>query len=171
MGWLFDNAYQIEKNRDRKNVEDLRKQPFYMFIRKTYALHLIASGVVLYALGGLPFLTWGMGVRVVAVYHFTFLVNSACHVWGNQVWNTNDLSRNNWWVAMLTFGEGWHNNHHAFEYSARQGLEWWQYDPTWYVIWFLESIGLATNVKLPKEAHKLRKLLSSSTATTYSNGK
>nr|GLL47111.1 palmitoyl-monogalactosyldiacylglycerol delta-7 desaturase, chloroplastic-like [Ipomoea trifida] len=96
----------------------------------------------------------GRGVRVVLVYHITFLVNSACHVWGNQTWNTGDLSRNNWLVALLTFGEGWHNNHHAFEFSARHGLEWWQFDITWYIIWILRTFGLATDVKLPTNAQK-----------------
>ncbi|KAI3506331.1 hypothetical protein L1887_28688 [Cichorium endivia] len=98
-----------------------------------------------------------MGVRLVLVYHLTFMVNSICHIWGNQAWNTGDLSKNNWWVALLVFGEGWHNNHHAFEYSARHGLEWWQIDVTWYIIRSLEAIGLATNVKVPSDAQKLKK--------------
>ncbi|KAI3774887.1 hypothetical protein L1987_49450 [Smallanthus sonchifolius] len=97
------------------------------------------------------------GVRTSCFHHITFLVNSACHIWGRQAWNTDDLSRNNWWVAMITFGEGWHNNHHAFEYSARHGLEWWQIDMSWYMICFLKSVGLATNVKLPTQAHMLKK--------------
>ncbi|KAG5537541.1 hypothetical protein RHGRI_024859 [Rhododendron griersonianum] len=103
------------------------------------------------------------GVRIVWVYHITWLVNSACHVWGKQAWNTGDLSRNNWWVALLAFGEGWHNNHHAFEYSARHGLEWWQIDMTWYAVRFFQAIGLATDVKLPTEAQKER--------MAFSNGK
>uniref|UniRef100_A0A803LEB6 Fatty acid desaturase domain-containing protein n=1 Tax=Chenopodium quinoa TaxID=63459 RepID=A0A803LEB6_CHEQI len=96
------------------------------------------------------------GVRTAWVYHITWFVNSASHVWGTQAWNTGDLSRNNWWVALLSFGEGWHNNHHAFEYSARHGLEWWQFDMTWYTIKFLQVIGLAKDVKLPTEVHKQR---------------
>ncbi|PWA37826.1 fatty acid desaturase, type 1, core [Artemisia annua] len=101
------------------------------------------------------------GVRTTWGYHVKFLVNSACHIWGNQVWNTGDLSKNNWWVALITFGEGWHNNHHAFEYSARHGLEWWQIDICWYMMVFLESIGLATNVKLPTEGNKLKRSFAS----------
>ncbi|KAL4584558.1 hypothetical protein LXL04_009161 [Taraxacum kok-saghyz] len=157
MGWLFDSGYILEKYKERKNVEDLKKQAFYMFIRKTYMWHIIGCGGLLYAWGGFPFLVWGLGVRTIWVYHLTFLVNSACHIWGNQVWNTGDLSKNNWWVAVLTFGEGWHNNHHAFEYSARHGLEWWQIDVSWYIIRFLELVGLATNVKVPTDAQKLKK--------------
>nr|KAJ0226104.1 hypothetical protein LSAT_V11C100046850 [Lactuca sativa] len=108
-------------------------------------------------LGFFVFKTWFQGVRIVWLYHATFMLNSICHIWGHQAWNTGDLSKNNWWVALLVFGEGWHNNHHAFEYSARHGLEWWQIDITWYVIWFLEAIGIATNVKVPTDVQKQKK--------------
>ncbi|KAG6755554.1 hypothetical protein POTOM_041385 [Populus tomentosa] len=156
INWLFDNNYITEKCGGPNNVGDLEKQPFYKFMQNTYFLHPIALGVLLYAVGGFPFLVWGMGVRTVLVLHITWLVNSVSHLWGKQAWNTGDLSRNNWWLALLTFGEGWHNNHHAFEYSARHGLEWWQIDMTWYVIRFLQAIGLATDVKLPSEVQKQR---------------
>ncbi|KAI9110306.1 hypothetical protein K1719_018748 [Acacia pycnantha] len=156
MSWLFDTKSVVERCGEPDNVGDLEKQSFYRFLRSTYMLHPLALGGLLYAMGGFPFLVWGMGVRVVWVYHITWFVNSACHVWGKQAWNTKDLSRNNWWVAVLAFGEGWHNNHHAFEYSARHGLEWWQLDMTWNVVRFLQLIGLATDVKLPSQAHKLR---------------
>lgn len=109
---------------------------------------------------------------------------------GNQAWNTRDLSRNNWyflfkhfivgnwfeflyihynlrWVALLAFGEGWHNNHHAFEYSARHGLEWWQLDMTWYVVRFLQAIGLATDVKLPTESQKQKMAFNSDSIATW----
>ncbi|KAM1277869.1 hypothetical protein ACFX13_030931 [Malus domestica] len=82
-------------------------------------------------------------------------------MWGKQVYNTGDLYRNNWWLAMVTFGEGWHNNHHAFDYSARQGLEWWQIDLTWYVIKIFQAIGWATDVKTPTESQKQRKMFNS----------
>ncbi|KAI5337370.1 hypothetical protein L3X38_016641 [Prunus dulcis] len=159
ISWLFDTNSVAERCGGSNNAGDLEKQPFYQLIQKTYIAHPIALGVLLYAMGGFPFLVWGMGVRIIWVYHITWLVNSACHVWGKQAWNTCDLSRNNWWVALLAFGEGWHNNHHAFEYSARHGLNWWQLDMTWYVVKFLQAIGLATDVKLPTEAHKQRMAL------------
>lgn len=73
-----------------------------------------------------------------------------------QTYNTGDTSRNNWWVGIVAFGEGWHNNHHAFEYSARHGFEWWQIDMTWYVIRALQAVGLASNVKLVSEKQKAR---------------
>ncbi|KDP37076.1 hypothetical protein JCGZ_06132 [Jatropha curcas] len=156
ISWMFDSSSIIERCGGQTNVGDLEKQPFYKFIQNTYILHPIALGVLLYAIGGFPYLVWGMGVRIIWVFHITWLVNSACHVWGKQAWNTGDLSRNNWWVALLAFGEGWHNNHHAFEYSARHGLEWWQIDMTWYVVRFLQAIGLATDVKIPNEIQKQR---------------
>ncbi|KAI3774353.1 hypothetical protein L1987_48905 [Smallanthus sonchifolius] len=158
MGWLFDSSYIMEKYQERKNVEDLKSQAFYTFIKRSYMWHIFGFAALVYAWGGFPYLVWIMGVRTTWFHHATFLVNSACHIWGKRAWNTGDLSRNNWWVAMATFGEGWHNNHHAFEYSARHGLEWWQIDVTWYMIWLLKSVGLATNVKLPTQAHKLKKL-------------
>lgn len=153
MGWLLDDSRTQERVGARNNVGDMEKDPFYNFIAKTYPIHPIMLGAALYALGGFPYIIWGMAVRTVWVYHITWFVNSASHVWGSQSWNTGDLSRNNWWVALLAFGEGWHNNHHAFEYSARHGLEWWQLDPTWWVIRILEAVGLATKVKLPREDH------------------
>lgn len=154
MSWMFDEKTVFDRVGTRNNVSDLEMQPFYRFIRDTYIIHPIAMGLLLYTLGGLPFIIWGMAVRIVWVYHITWLVNSAAHVWGYQAWNTGDLSRNNWWVAALAFGEGWHNNHHAFQYSARHGLEWWQFDPTWYVIKILEAVGLAKDVRAPLEQHK-----------------
>ncbi|KAK4428003.1 Palmitoyl-monogalactosyldiacylglycerol delta-7 desaturase, chloroplastic [Sesamum alatum] len=156
ISWFFDSKAILERCGEPNNVGDLEKQPFYKFLETTYIIHPLALGALLYAVGGFPYIVWGMGVRIVWVYHITWLVNSACHVWGKQAWNTGDLSRNNWWVAMLAFGEGWHNNHHAFEYSARHGLEWWQIDMTWYVVRLLQAIGLATDVKLPTTAHMQR---------------
>lgn len=157
MGWIYDTKNADERrNRKPSNVGDLESQAFYIFIQKTYILHPILLGAFLYSLGGFPYIVWGMGVRIVWGFHVTFLVNSACHIWGSQAWNTSDLSRNNWMVALVTFGEGWHNNHHAFEYSARHGLEWWQLDTAWCTIWVLHKLGLATSVKLPTDAHKAK---------------
>ncbi|CAO2827221.1 unnamed protein product [Amaranthus hypochondriacus] len=138
------------------NVKDMQNQPFYMFLRNTYILHILAFGLLLYTLGGFPYFVWGMGVRFVYLTHVTGLLSSACHVWGNQIWNTDDLSKNNWWVGVVAAGEGWHNNHHAFPYSARHGLEWWQIDVTWYIVKLLQVLGLATDIKLPIETHKQR---------------
>lgn len=151
-----NNFLCVRKYGRANNVGDLEKQTFYRFIHKTYLLHPIILAILLFHVGGIPFLIWGMGVRIVTIQHLTFMVNSVCHTWGKQPWKTNNLSTNNWLVGLFAFGEGWHNNHHAFEYSARFGLEWWQIDFGWYVIMFLEAIGVATNVKQPSQTHKQR---------------
>lgn len=156
LGWLLDNQATMERIHLRTNASDLEAQPFYRFLRDTYTWHVAAQLAALYLLGGLPALVWGGALRLVWVYHITWFVNSASHCWGYQSYNTGDLSRNNWWVSLLAFGEGWHNNHHAFEFSARHGLEWWQFDVTWMVIKSLEAVGLASNVKLPSESQKAR---------------
>lgn len=156
MGWLLDHKTTLERVHDRSNASDMYKDPFYKHLEKYYGLHVAAQLGLLFALGGFPALVWGGALRIVWVYHITWFVNSAAHVWGDQTYNTGDLSRNNWWVGILAFGEGWHNNHHAFEWSARHGLEWWQFDMTWMMIKFLQVCGLATNVKLPSEKQKAR---------------
>ncbi|KAK1312234.1 hypothetical protein QJS10_CPA07g00621 [Acorus calamus] len=149
MGWLFKKDFIVQRCGGRNNVSDLERQFFYRFLGDTYLIHPITLAVLLYVIGGFPFVVWGMGVQIVWVYHITWFVNSVCHTWGSQSWNTGDLSTNNWWVAVLSFGVGWHNNHHVFEYSACHGLEWWQIDMTWYTVWLLRAVGLATDVKLP----------------------
>ncbi|KAI3844485.1 hypothetical protein MKW92_046565 [Papaver armeniacum] len=135
INWVFQHNYLWEK------------QAYYRFLRRTHALHLLGLALLLYVAGGLPHLIWGMSVRLAVSHHGTFMVNSVCHTWGKRPWNTKDLSKNNWMVGYIAFGEGWHNNHHAFEYSARLGLEWWQLDIPWYFIKLLEYLGVATNVK------------------------
>jgi stearoyl-CoA desaturase (delta-9 desaturase) len=107
---------------------------------------MIALGVLLFAIGGLPMMLWGVAVRVVVGLHATWLVNSATHMWGRRRFATGDDSRNNWWVALLTFGEGWHNNHHAHPTSARHGLAWYEFDPTWITIRLLKRLGVAKAV-------------------------
>jgi len=91
---------------------------------------------------------WGIFLRTVVGLHATWLVNSATHMWGSRRFSTRDMSTNNWLVAMFTFGEGWHNNHHAHPTSARHGLAWYEVDVNWYGIWALKKLGLAKQIKL-----------------------
>ena len=93
---------------------------------------------------------WGIFLRTTLGLHATWLVNSATHLWGRRRFATRDDSRNNWWVALLTFGEGWHNNHHAHPTSAAHGLAWYEFDPTYVHIRALEWMGLATQVRLAR---------------------
>jgi len=156
-GWLLDQKGTWMRV-DRSNAEDLRKQWFYRMLQKTYPLHAIVLPIVgLYYFGGLPCVLWGFFARTVWTWHVTWAVNSVSHVWGFQDWNTGDISMNNWLIGILAFGEGWHNNHHAFENSCRHGLKWWQVDVTWYTIKLLEFFGLAWDLKYPTQA-KMRKL-------------
>lgn len=133
-----------------KLTKDIANDPFYTFCHKYHTLLQVALGLVLYSLGGMPFVVWGIFVRVVFGFHSTFFVNSVCHMFGYRNHNTPDTSTNCWWVALLTFGEGWHNNHHASQFSARFGSRWWEIDVVWWTIRALESLGLATQVKRAK---------------------
>ncbi|MFP5380159.1 MAG: fatty acid desaturase, partial [Vicinamibacteria bacterium] len=107
-------------------------------------------GLILLAVGGWPMVLWGIFFRVTFGLHATWLVNSATHMWGSRRFQTKDDSRNSWWVALLTFGEGWHNNHHAHPVSARHGLAWYEVDLNYYGIKTLELLGLAWDVKVAK---------------------
>ena len=135
-----------------KWAPDLCRDPVHQFLNKFPAVPPLASAALMYAVGGMPWLVWGFFVRTIFVLHTTWLVNSATHVWGYRSHETRDKSTNLWWVAALTYGEGWHNNHHAFQTSARHGLDWWEIDPTWMVIKLLSFVGVTYNIKLPRLA-------------------
>ncbi len=113
-----------------------------------------ALAVGLYVAGGWPFVVWGIFVRLVITYHATWLVNSAAHLWGYRSYRAPgmDQSTNNWFVGLVAWGEGWHNNHHAFPSSARHGLRWFEFDLTWCAIKVLALPRLAGDIKLPAEA-------------------
>jgi stearoyl-CoA desaturase (delta-9 desaturase) len=104
-------------------------------------------GVARLAYGGIPYALWGIFFRTTVGLHATWLVNSATHKWGSRRFETRDDSTNNWWVALLTFGEGWHNNHHVHATSARHGLAWYEVDVNWLAIRALQSVGLVWNIK------------------------
>jgi fatty-acid desaturase len=131
---------------------DLYKDPVLRALDRYFILFPILMGVGLYAIGGMPWLVWGGFVRSIFVLHTTWLVNSATHIWGYRTHETRDHSTNLWWVALLTYGEGWHNNHHAFQTSARHGLRWWEVDPTYMAIRFMSYFGLTYAIKMPKIA-------------------
>ena len=129
-------------------TKDIVNDKFYQFLNNYFFPLQVVLGVVLYLIGGLPFVFWGVFARLVIVYHCTWLVNSATHKFGYRNFETTDNSTNCWWVALTTYGEGWHNNHHAYQYSARHGMKWWELDITWITIQVLQLLGLATKVKL-----------------------
>ncbi|WP_310482899.1 acyl-CoA desaturase [Chamaesiphon sp. VAR_48_metabat_403] len=133
-------------------TKDIANDPFYQFLNEYFFPLQVVLGVILYAIGGWPFVFWGVFARLVIVYHCTWLVNSATHKFGYRNFETTDNSTNCWWVALTTYGEGWHNNHHAYQHSARHGMKWWEIDITWMTIQVLQFLGLATKVKLVEAA-------------------
>jgi fatty-acid desaturase len=144
IGWIL--VGETKHNNSRllaKYAPDLAKDRFYIWLNDYHWLPNVVLAGLLYAIGGLPFLLWAGFFRIVFGLHATWLVNSATHMWGARRFSTRDDSRNNWWVAMISFGEGWHNNHHAHPTSARHGLAWYEFDPSWLQIKLLKMLGLA----------------------------
>jgi sn-1 stearoyl-lipid 9-desaturase len=149
MGWML---YEIPcRTEIARYTKDISEDPVYKFLQNSFIPIQVALAVLLYFLGGWSFVVWGVFVRLVAVFHCTWLVNSATHKFGYRTYESGDRSTNCWWVALLTYGEGWHNNHHAFQHSARHGLQWWEIDMTWMTIQFLQALGLAKKVKLAEK--------------------
>jgi stearoyl-CoA desaturase (delta-9 desaturase) len=160
-GWwshIFWLAYHTH-NGDRKAylerwVPDLYKEPGMRRMDWLFLPAHIAVGCLLFAVGywfggvelGTSLVVWGMFVRLVAVLHATWMVNSASHMWGYKNYETTDDSRNNWLVAIVAYGEGWHNNHHAYPRMAKHGHKWWEFDVTWQAIRFMRSLGLVWDV-------------------------
>ncbi len=157
MGWMFKDVEALKAV--PKLSRDLIKDPYYRFLNKYFLFLQIPIGLTLFAIGeklgvgGWSLVLWGIPLRLVVVYHITWLVNSATHCWGSVAFDSGDESRNNAWVAALTFGEGWHNNHHAFPNSAKQGLFRGQIDLTWEHIKFLARLGFAKKIKLPSRTY------------------
>ena len=135
---------------------DLERDPFYRWLDHWFLLLQLPLGIALYLYGehagvrggGLGLVLWAIPLRLAVVYHVTWLVNSATHAFGYRNFDSPDLSRNCWWVALLSFGEGWHNNHHAHPHSARHGLRWFEFDLTWQHIRLLRALGLAQRIRL-----------------------
>lgn len=145
---LYGTAQDHDTATLQKYVPDLMRDKFHVALARFYYLPTIISAIILFAVGGWSMVLWGVFARVVFGWHSTWLVNSATHYWGSRRFETKDDSTNNWFVALLTFGEGWHNNHHAYPSSARHGLKWYELDLNWLTIKFLEKIGLAKKVRI-----------------------
>ena len=151
VGWLIWGETMHNNTRVMSRyTPDLARHRFYIVLNNYHWVPLVLMGAILYAIGGLPLFMWGIFVRVVFGWHATWLVNSATHLWGRRRFNTRDDSRNNWWVAMITFGEGWHNNHHAHPTSARHGLAWYEFDVSWITLKVLRFFGIARNIRVAK---------------------
>jgi fatty-acid desaturase len=151
MGWIITGrALHNNSSGLLPYVPDLRKDKFHTWISKWHWVPVALLAGILFVVGGWKYVMWGIFLRTVIGLHATWLVNSATHMWGSRRFATADTSTNSFWVAMLTFGEGWHNNHHAHPQSPRHGLAWYEFDLNWYEICVLRMLHLASDVKLPK---------------------
>ena len=153
VGWIvMGKSMHRDTSTLARYVPDLAKDRFHVWITSYHYVPMTLLAIVLFILGGLPYLLWGIFLRTVVGLHATWLVNSATHSWGSRRFATRDRSTNSWWVALFTWGEGWHNNHHAHPVSARHGLKWYEVDFNWYGIWVLKKLGLARQVHCAKIA-------------------
>ena len=150
MLWLFYPSPEFfEYDRYQRFAPDLARDPVYRWLDRYYLLFQIPLGILLYMLGGWSFIIYGMCLRAVLLWHSTWFINSVTHVWGYRTFEVADNSRNLWWAAILTYGEGWHNNHHAHPNVAKAGWRWWEIDVTWWAIGLLKMLGLAKKVVMP----------------------
>jgi stearoyl-CoA desaturase (delta-9 desaturase) len=148
VGWILrGTAQDHDEATVKRYAPDLITDRYYNLLNRFYYVPLIVLSVLLLVLGGWSVLLWSVFLRVTVALHATWFVNSATHMWGRKRFETGEDSRNSWWVALLTFGEGWHNNHHAYPTSARHGLRWYEFDINWLGIYVLQLLGVARAIK------------------------
>lgn len=149
VGWIFSRS---KSRPDYSTIPDLTRYRELVFLDRFQHIPAVLLAVLCFAIDGWTGLFVGFFLSTVLVYHGTFTINSLAHVTGDQRYLTGDDSRNNWWLAIITLGEGWHNNHHHYQSSARQGFRWWEFDPTYYVLKALSWTGLIWGIREPPEA-------------------
>jgi stearoyl-CoA desaturase (Delta-9 desaturase) len=145
IGWFLDGSHDAP---DLSNVKDLSRYPELRFLDRHKWLPIVGYALVCFAIGGLSGVVWGFVLSTIAVLHATMLINSLAHVWGSRRFETGDQSRNNGLLAVLTLGEGWHNNHHHAMTAARQGVAWWEIDATFYVLKVLSWLGIVWELRV-----------------------
>jgi len=152
VGWVISNDFD---NYDPRRIQDFGKFPELRWLNRWHWVPTALLGAAIYFSLGLSAFIWGYIVSTVILFHCTFSINSLAHIWGSRRFETPDQSRNNLWLALVTMGEGWHNNHHRFMHSCRQGLCWWEVDFTFYVLKLFSWLGLARELRgwqLPSKA-------------------
>lgn len=151
-GWIFDGRWDAT---ELDRIPDFAKYPELVWLNRWHIAPAILLALLCYAIGGWSGVLWGFAVSTVLLWHFTYSINSLAHVWGTRRYETADTSRNNFLLALLTFGEGWHNNHHHYQASTRQGFFWWEVDVTYYILRGLAALGLLWDIREPP-THALR---------------
>jgi stearoyl-CoA desaturase (Delta-9 desaturase) len=146
VGWIVSKDHE---ETDLHRVSDLAKYPELMWLNKYHLVPPTALAVAIFLIGGAPALMWGFFVSTVLLWHGTFTINSLSHVFGKRRYATTDESKNNALLAVITMGEGWHNNHHHYQGSVNQGFFWWEWDPTYYILWALSKVGLVWDLRTP----------------------
>jgi stearoyl-CoA desaturase (delta-9 desaturase) len=149
LGWILSRRHDATQ---LSRVRDLARYPELLWLDRHYLLVNVATAATFFALGGWAGMLWGFFVSTVLLWHGTFLVNSLTHLWGRRRYPTADGSRNSLLIALVTLGEGWHNNHHHYPTTANQGWFWWEIDVTYYVLRTLELLGLVHDLRLPPAA-------------------
>ena len=146
VGWILSDRYD---ETDLPRVRDLERFPELRWLNRWFLVPPLTLAVVLFLIGGWGALVWGFFVSTVLLWHGSFLVNSLSHVFGRRRYQTDDTSRNSFLIALVTMGEGWHNNHHRYMSSARQGFFWWEIDATFYVLRVLSWLGIVWDLRAP----------------------
>jgi len=145
-GWIFDDRWD-ETPIDR--ISEFKRYPELVWLNRWHAAPPLVMGIACYAIAGLSGLVWGVAISTTLLWHSTYVINSLAHRWGTRRYDTKDTSRNNGFLALLTLGEGWHNNHHHYPSSVNQGFFWWEIDVTYYILRGLEKLGLVWDLREP----------------------
>ena len=145
-GWIFNGRWD---DSNVENIQDFAAYPELRWLNRWHIVAPIGLAVLCFAIGGLSGLVWGFAVSTTLLWHSTYTINSLAHRFGRRRYDTADDSRNNWALALLTMGEGWHNNHHHFCASTRQGFMWWEIDVTYYILRGLAAVGLVWDIREP----------------------
>jgi len=144
IGWIFDPATQ---GYNPKKIADFGKYPELRFLDKYYWLPTLSFAILIFATGGISAFVWGYLLTIICLYQASYCVNSLAHVYGTRRFETDDHSRNNAFLAIITLGEGWHNNHHHCKSSCRQGYKWWEIDMTFYLLTILSWVGIVKDIR------------------------
>lgn len=152
MNWILSERYE---KTDLNRIKDFARFPELVFLNRFHLLPALVFVPVLYALGGFPLLLWGGIIPTVVLWHGTFTINSLSHIFGKRRYITTDTSRNNWLLALITCGEGWHNNHHFHQNTANQGWFWWEIDLTFYALKALNAVGVVSGLRVVSEQTRM----------------